>query len=84
MATKALQRTKITLEALVAEKWLFRKTVAIVFLKKKKKNEEKLELEQNNQIISYKESTKSLDMTVNSQLIWEAHIIWIIGKENRE
>ena len=46
----------------------------MVFKKKRKRNEEPLEIMLRNEIITSKENTQLLGMTLDSRLNWEEHI----------
>ena len=49
-------------------------TVRMIFKKRRKRNEEPIEIMLRSKIIPYKESTQSLRMTLHSRLNWEGHI----------
>ena len=46
----------------------------MIFRKRRKRNEEPLEIKLRNEIIPFKESTQFQGMTLDSRLHWEEHI----------
>ena len=46
----------------------------MTFRKRRKRNEEPLEIKLRNETITFKESTQFLGMTLDSRLNWEEHI----------
>ena len=77
VATRALQTTTNKLEIWAVERGLkfsTSKTTTMVFRKRKKREEEPMEILLGNQIIPYRESTQFLGMTLDSRLSWGEHI----------
>ena len=59
------------------------KTISMTFRKRKKRNEEPLEIKLRNETIPFKESTQFLGMTLDSRLNWEEHINNLKAKAKR-
>ena len=88
VVSRALQGVTNKLDAWAAERGLTSYTNKIIsmifiFMKRRKRNEEPIEIMLKNKIIPLKESTQFLGMTLDSKLNWEVHIVRIRAKAKR-